>query len=111
MVSQSMSYLRQQEVDKVYKEIEQVLETEVRPYLREHHGDIEIVDFKDGVLTVRFLGGCSCCPSVHYTVENVVEKELTENFDYIKKVVVAEPEIDEEAWALAKKLLSGQRID
>lgn len=93
----------------MYREFEEVLEKEVRPYLNEHHGDIEIVDFQDGVLTVRLLGGCSCCPSMHLTVDNVVAKELKSRFDYIKEVVVAENEIDEEVLAFAKKILNASR--
>ncbi|MEG2188874.1 MAG: NifU family protein, partial [Christensenella sp.] len=57
--------------------IEQVLETEVRPELGGHEGDIEVVDFADGVLKVRFLGACSNCPSASLTLESVVAAALT----------------------------------
>ncbi|MFY9174279.1 MAG: NifU family protein [Peptococcia bacterium] len=90
-------------------EFEEVLEKEVRPYLRQHHGDVEVVDFKDGVLTVRLLGGCSSCPSMQLTLDNIVAIELKKRFSYIKEVVLAPREIDEESWALAKKILQASR--
>ena len=93
----------------MYNELEAVVEKEIRPYLRAHHGDVEIVDFKDGVLKVRMLGGCSGCPSAQYTLEDVVEKELKKRFPFIDSVVIAD-NISEEMWALARKILkSGQK--
>jgi len=90
----------------VMHEFAEVLDKEIRPYLREHHGDIEIVDFKAGILTVRLLGSCSGCPGSHTTVKEVVEKGLKSRFNVIERVVVAENEIDAEVWAFAKKILS-----
>lgn len=93
----------------MYGEFEKVLEEEVRPYLKEHHGDIEIVDFKEGVLKVRFLGGCSGCLSAQFTLDDLVEKELKRRFDYIDSVVLADDEISEEMIAFAKELLRAGR--
>ena len=50
------------------KRIEKVIEERVRPQLGEHQGDIEIVELKDDVLKVRFLGKCSNCPSAYMTL-------------------------------------------
>lgn len=86
------------------KEIEEVLERDIRPYLKSHFGDIEIINFKDGELKVRFLGQCSNCPSAMYTMEDLVRKELKSNFDYIKNVVV-DDNIDDETMDFARKLL------
>ena len=41
------------------KRIEAVLDEKVRPELAQHSGDIEVVEYKDDVLKVRFLGKCS----------------------------------------------------
>jgi len=93
----------------MYGDFEKVLEEEVRPYLKEHHGDIEIVDFKEGVLKVRFLGGCSGCLSAQFTLEDLVEKELKKRFEYIDSVVLADDEISEEMLDFVKELLRKNR--
>ena len=49
--------------------IEQVLNEKVRPALRTHEGDIQVVRVEDGVLYFRMLGQCSNCPSAVVTAE------------------------------------------
>ena len=60
----------------VLKRIEQVIDTSVRPYLNGHGGDIEILDFSEGVLKIKLTGMCSNCPSSLLTTEEVVKKKL-----------------------------------
>lgn len=36
--------------------LEQLLETLVRPALRTHNGDVELVGYQDGILRLRMLG-------------------------------------------------------
>ena len=54
------------------EKIEKVLREKVAPALAQHGGGVEFVDFKDGCLTVRFLGQCASCPSAYVTLEEVV---------------------------------------
>ena len=68
------------------KRIEEVLDTKVRPQLAMHSGNIEVVEFKDDVLKVRFLGKCSHCPSSYVTLENVVSDAVLEAIPEIKEV-------------------------
>ena len=92
-----------------HKEIEKVIEEKVRPYLQEHYGDIEVVDFKDGVLQVRLLGSCGGCPSAQLTMESIVEKELTDAFpDDIKSVSMVD-DLSDELYNMAKDILSGKK--
>ena len=42
--------------------LEQLLETLVRPALRAHNGDVELVGYQDGILRLRMLGQCAGCP-------------------------------------------------
>ena len=46
-------------MDKIYK----VIDTSVRPYLQGHGGDIQVLDFTDGILRFKLTGMCSNCPS------------------------------------------------
>ena len=43
--------------------IDEVLEKKVRPALLSHEGDVQIVEYADGVLKIRLTGHCSGCPS------------------------------------------------
>ena len=43
----------------VLERIRQVIDTSVRPYLQGHGGDIQILDFTDGVLKFKLTGMCS----------------------------------------------------
>jgi len=43
--------------------INAILDESIRPNLQMDGGDIEIVDFKENVLTVDFQGACNSCPS------------------------------------------------
>lgn len=41
--------------------IEVLLDTQVRPYIQAHGGDVRIVDIRDGVVEVEFVAACACC--------------------------------------------------
>ena len=51
----------------MYEEIERVLDQHVRPLLRGHGGDMEVLGLEDGVLRFRLLGKCSGCPAAGLT--------------------------------------------
>lgn len=53
--------------------INEVVDKYIRPGLQSDGGDIEVVDFRDNVLSVRLQGACSCCPHAQMTLENAVE--------------------------------------
>lgn len=62
------------------KSIQKVVDEEINPVLDLHKGKCEIVDFFDGALTIRLLGGCVGCPSSKITLMNGVVPILTERF-------------------------------
>lgn len=43
--------------------IEEILDRTIRPGLQADGGDLEVLEFKDNVLTVRYEGACGSCPS------------------------------------------------
>lgn len=53
-------------------QIKEVVDKYIRQALQADGGDIEIVDFRDNVLSVRLQGACSCCPHARMTLENAV---------------------------------------
>ena len=85
--------------------LEQLLETLVRPALRAHNGDVELVGYQDGILRLRMLGQCAGCPSADLTNETIVEAELKAALpDLVEKAVVVQT-VSDELWEQAKKLL------
>ncbi len=93
-------------------EIEKVLNEQIRPYLKEHFGDIEMVDYneEEKVLKVKLLGSCEGCPSAQLTMEDLVEKELKEAFpDEIERVTMFD-DISDELYNLAKDILAHKRV-
>lgn len=67
-------------VEKI-KEVENILNTEVKPRLNLDGGSIELVDIKDNIISVRLLGMCGGCVNAQNTLKSFVEKVLKEKLD------------------------------
>lgn len=68
------------------EKVEAALE-QIRPVLLADGGDVELVDVKDGVVTVRLRGACSGCPMATMTLKSGIEQVLKEKVPEIKEVV------------------------
>lgn len=67
--------------------IEAVLDA-IRPGLERDGGGVEVVDVSEaGVVTLRALGGCFCCPVSLMTLRAGVENTLRERVPAVSKVV------------------------
>ena len=89
----------------MFSEIEALLDERVRPYLREHGGDVEILSYEDGILRVRMLGHCAGCPAADLTNESLIEEELKQAMPDLKKVVLVQ-QISESLLEEARRLMS-----
>lgn len=58
----------------------------IRPKLIMDGGDIEFVNFKDGILKLRFKGECAYCELSHITMKFAIEKNILEKIPEVKKV-------------------------
>jgi len=89
------------------RDIENIIETEIRPRLHAHGGDIELLEIgDDGTLQVRLIGKCATCPASQSTVENLVETVLREKAPWITRIIVSQSVSDEligEALRLLRK--------
>lgn len=72
--------------DEMRNQIEQILNEKVRPVLHEHSGEIQLLDFQDGILKVRMLGQCGSCPAATITNEEIIQKELCTAIPEIQSV-------------------------
>jgi Fe-S cluster biogenesis protein NfuA len=66
--------------------VKKVLE-EIRPALRADGGDVELVDVKEGVVSLRLTGACRGCPMSTMTLKMGIERLLKEKVPEIKEVV------------------------
>jgi Fe-S cluster biogenesis protein NfuA/nitrite reductase/ring-hydroxylating ferredoxin subunit len=59
---------------------------EVRPYLRSHGGDVELLGVSDGVAAVRLHGSCQGCPSSAMTLKLAVEEAVARAAPDVERV-------------------------
>lgn len=59
----------------VAERVEQALEA-VRPYLRSHGGNVELIEVGDGVVRLRLKGTCNHCSSSSVTMQQTVEEAI-----------------------------------
>ena len=67
------------------EKIENILE-EIRPMLAMHAGNIEFVDYRDGIVKVRLLGTCHGCPLSQLTLKAGVEELLKQRMPGVREV-------------------------
>jgi NifU-like protein len=60
------------------KKIEEVLEREIKPGLRQDGGDIELIDVDGDYVLVSLRGSCTSCAKSQTTLKEYVEKKLRE---------------------------------
>lgn len=90
------------------EKIEQVLDEKVRPELRFHDGDIQVLDFSDGVLRFQLLGQCATCPSAYLTTEQLIEGALTAALPEVKQVVLVQ-QVSDDLIRQARSILNHDR--
>ena len=80
----------------MYEDIEAVLDEHVRPLLRTHGGEMEIIEVEDGVVRFKLKGKCAGCPAADLTTEELI---------HIKRAVLVQdisPELLDEARSILK---------
>lgn len=58
----------------------------IRPYIQADGGDVELVDFKDGIVTVRMLGACAGCMAIDATLTDGIQAILVDEVPEVIKV-------------------------
>ena len=77
--------------------IKEVLE-KIRPFLQNDGGDIEYVEYKDGIVYVRVMGACVDCVGLDETIKEGVEMILMEEVSGVigVEVVKEAPQANQE---------------
>lgn len=62
------------------------LQTEINPGLASHGGEVSLIDIDEGVLILKFGGGCQGCGQADYTLKEGIEKTLMARIPEVKGV-------------------------
>ncbi|MCB9991244.1 MAG: NifU family protein [Rhodospirillales bacterium] len=74
------------EDSEIVRQIKELLETRVNPAVAMDGGNIEFVDFDDGVVYLRMEGACAGCPSSTMTLKHGVENLLRKFIPEVERV-------------------------
>jgi NFU1 iron-sulfur cluster scaffold homolog, mitochondrial len=73
--------------DPQVREIEAILDERIRPYLASDGGWLEILDFEDKKLKIRYQGACGSCPSsltgTLAAIENMIKDEIDPEIEVV----------------------------
>jgi len=67
------------------EKIEAVLD-EIRPTLQADGGDVEFIDYTDGIVHVRMKGACGNCPMSMMTLKQGTEARMKAKIPEVKSV-------------------------
>ncbi|MFA5317229.1 MAG: NifU family protein, partial [Dehalococcoidales bacterium] len=68
------------------EKIEEVL-NQIRPALEADGGNVDLIDVKDGVVSVKLTGACGSCPMSTLTLKMGIERLLKEKIPEVKEVI------------------------
>jgi Fe-S cluster biogenesis protein NfuA len=73
------------------QKVKDVIESVIRPALRDHGGDVELVGTDDDKnVSVRLQGACQGCPGAAMTMKAGIERILRGKLPEVKKVIAVD---------------------
>lgn len=91
------------------KDIQSVLDAEVRPLLHAHNGDIELTGIDEGrIVRLRLLGACATCMGAEQTVNDIIVASIRQACPAVTDVRV-ETGVSHELIAEALRFLKRDR--
>lgn len=69
------------------EKVKNVIES-IRPYIKADGGDLQFVDYVDGVVRVSLTGACANCPMRRVTFNNGIKNNIMEAVSEVKDVVL-----------------------
>jgi Fe-S cluster biogenesis protein NfuA len=62
----------------------------IRPYIQADGGDVQLIDYKDGIVTVSMLGACAGCMAIDATLTDGIQAILIDEVPEVHKVQMLE---------------------
>ncbi len=69
------------------RQMEKLFDDMVRPALKAHGGDIELIDIDNDKVFVKMTGGCQGCASSTATLKDGVERLVRQHYPEITEIV------------------------
>ena len=60
----------------------------VRPYIKMHGGDVDLIGVKNGVVTIAAIGACAHCSLADLTYNTLIAGLLRDEVSGIKEIVI-----------------------
>ncbi|MDE5599768.1 MAG: NifU family protein [Ureaplasma sp.] len=77
------------DINKRIEDIKEVIET-IRLYIQQDGGDLEFVEYRDNVVTIKLLGACVGCSMTDFTYKDGVESILKDEIDPNIEILLVE---------------------
>ncbi len=68
------------------EQVQGVIES-LRPALQSDGGDVELVSFEEGIVTLHLTGACSGCPMSTMTLKMGIERALKQSIPEVIEVI------------------------
>ncbi len=69
------------------EQIEEILEEQIRPFLAQHGGGVDLVKVEDNKVYLKLFGGCQGCASSQATLKDGIETLLKSELEQITEVI------------------------
>ena len=80
-------------MENIEEKIKEVIE-KVRPFLQNDGGDIEFINFENGIVNIKMLGACMDCVNLDSTISDGIEMILIDEVSGVIGVNVVTPPIN-----------------
>ncbi len=69
------------------RQMEKLFDDMVRPALKAHGGDIELIDIDNDKVFVKMTGGCQGCASSQATLTDGVQRLVKQHFPEVTEII------------------------
>ena len=80
-----LSEKEQEEREDIIRRIQHTI-NKIRPYINADGGDVQLIGYEDGVVTVSMLGACAGCSAIDTTLTEGIEALLIDEVPEVRKV-------------------------
>lgn len=69
------------------RQLEKLLDEKIRPGLKTHNGNVELVDVDNNKVFIKLTGGCQGCMASKMTLKNGIEQIIKKEYPEITEVI------------------------
>ena len=80
-----LSEKEQEEREDIIRRIQHTI-NKIRPYINQDGGDVQLIGYEDGIVTVSMLGACAGCAAIDTTLTEGIEALLIDEVPEVRKV-------------------------